>query len=229
MKKIDRKIEEIRRMQEELDHRTQVEEEAVRLISECRFEEAIALLDTLDDALLQQEKEGEEMKINKQKLQIALATACMTTKELVGKSGLSKATTMNALTGKKVKPVTIGKIAKALDVQVTDLIDLEGSSGMNAKQHLSELQTIKIKIGQLQEQRQMYLTHIKKRLRSSIRNTTASCMGRKQNQPYSQIRAVAGGILAIAFFILMWALYELSGVNRYGKILRQSDRFIREA
>ena len=65
MKKIDRKIEEIRRMQEELDHRTQVEEEAVRLISECRFEEAIALLDTLDDALLQQEKEGEEMKINK--------------------------------------------------------------------------------------------------------------------------------------------------------------------
>lgn len=28
---------------------------------------------------------------------------------------------------------------------------------MNAKQHLSELQTIKIKIGQLQEQRQMYL------------------------------------------------------------------------
>lgn len=75
MKKIDRKIEEIRRMQEELDHRTQVEEEAVRLISEYRFEEAIALLDTLDDALLQQEKEGEEMKINKQKLQIALATA----------------------------------------------------------------------------------------------------------------------------------------------------------
>ena len=67
MKKIDRKIEEIRRMQEELDHRTQVEEEAVRLISEYRFEEAIALLDTLDDALLQQEKEGEEKKINKQK------------------------------------------------------------------------------------------------------------------------------------------------------------------
>ncbi len=47
MKKIDRKIEEIRNMQEELDHRTQVEEEAVRLISECKFEEAIALLDTI--------------------------------------------------------------------------------------------------------------------------------------------------------------------------------------
>ena len=219
MKKIDRKIEEIKKMQEELDHRTQVEQEAEALIFQCRFEEAIALLDTLD-APTQQEKEGEPMKINKQKLQIALATACMTTKELVGKSGLSKAATMNALTGKKVKPVTIGKIAKALDVQVTDLIDLEGSSGMNAKQHLSELQTIKIKIGQLLEQRQMYLTHIKKRLRSSIRNTTASCMGRKQNQPYSQIRAVAGGILAIAFFILMWALYPKS------RIIRTQNNFI---
>lgn len=126
MKKIDRKIEEIRRMQEELDHRTQVEEEAVRLIPEYRFEEAIALLDTLDDALLQQEKEGEEMKINKQKLQIALATACMTAKELIEKSGLSKAATMNAITGKKVKPITVGKIAKALNVPVENLIDLEG-------------------------------------------------------------------------------------------------------
>lgn len=47
MKKIDRKIEEIRNMQEELDRRTQVEEEAVRLMAECRFEEAIALLDTI--------------------------------------------------------------------------------------------------------------------------------------------------------------------------------------
>lgn len=59
MKKIDRKIEEIKKIQEEIDHRTQVEKEAEALICQCRFEEAIALLDTLDDALLQQEKEGE--------------------------------------------------------------------------------------------------------------------------------------------------------------------------
>ena len=126
MKKIDRKIEGIKKMQEELDRRTQVEKEAEALICQCRFEEAIALLDTLDDALLQQEKEGEDMKINKQKLQIALATACMTAKELIYKSGLSKAATMNAITGKKVKPITVGKIAKALNVPVENLIDLEG-------------------------------------------------------------------------------------------------------
>ena len=75
---------------------------------------------------LQQEKEGEDMKINKQKLQIALATACMTAKEVIEKSGLSKAATMNAITGKKVKPITVGKIAKALNVPVENLIDLEG-------------------------------------------------------------------------------------------------------
>ena len=46
--------EELRNVQEELDHRTQVEEEAVRLMAECRFDEANALLDTLDDAALRE-------------------------------------------------------------------------------------------------------------------------------------------------------------------------------
>lgn len=126
MKKIDRKIEEIRKMQEELDHRTQVEEEAVRLISECRFEEAIALLDTLDDALLQQEKEGEDMKINKQKLQIALATACMDPYDLCRAVDIQYQTYRRIVAGNKCKFSTVGKIANALNVPVENLIDMEG-------------------------------------------------------------------------------------------------------
>ncbi len=51
-KKEDVMVEELRKVQEELDHRTQVEEEAVRLMAECRFDEANALLATLDDAIL---------------------------------------------------------------------------------------------------------------------------------------------------------------------------------
>lgn len=51
-KKEDVMAEELRKVQEELDHRTQVEEEAVRLMAECRFDEANALLATLDDAIL---------------------------------------------------------------------------------------------------------------------------------------------------------------------------------
>lgn len=36
MKNIDRKIEEIKTLQAELDYRTKVENEAIKLISECR-------------------------------------------------------------------------------------------------------------------------------------------------------------------------------------------------
>ncbi len=42
-----KRIEEIKRLQAEMDHRQQVEDEAVRLISECRFEEAIKILETI--------------------------------------------------------------------------------------------------------------------------------------------------------------------------------------
>lgn len=54
MKKIDKKIAEIKQLQAELDHRTKIEQEAEKLICQCRFEEAIALLATLDDDRLLQ-------------------------------------------------------------------------------------------------------------------------------------------------------------------------------
>lgn len=41
-------FEEIKVMQKELDRRTEVEKEAEKLITECKFEEAIKLLKTLD-------------------------------------------------------------------------------------------------------------------------------------------------------------------------------------
>lgn len=43
-----KKIEEIKEMQAWLDHRTKVEQEAEVLISQCRLEEALARLATLD-------------------------------------------------------------------------------------------------------------------------------------------------------------------------------------
>ena len=39
-------MEELKRMQMELDRRTAIEDEAIRLISECRFREADRLLDS---------------------------------------------------------------------------------------------------------------------------------------------------------------------------------------
>lgn len=65
--KIDRKIGLIKRMQVEMDHRAEVEEKAVQLITEGRHGEAVAILNTLDDSVIagmQEEfeamEEGEE-------------------------------------------------------------------------------------------------------------------------------------------------------------------------
>lgn len=50
--KIDRKIDLIKRMQAEMDHRAEVEEKAVQLITEGKHGEAVALLNTLDDSVI---------------------------------------------------------------------------------------------------------------------------------------------------------------------------------
>lgn len=48
IKKIDKGIEDIKKEQAGTDHKTMVEQEAEKLICQCRFEEANALLATLD-------------------------------------------------------------------------------------------------------------------------------------------------------------------------------------
>lgn len=46
-KGLDMKIEEIKTMQDELNHRTSVENKASELITNCEFEKAIELLNTI--------------------------------------------------------------------------------------------------------------------------------------------------------------------------------------
>lgn len=65
------------------------------------------------------------MVVNKKKLDIAMANNCMTSGQLQNKSGLPRGTFINVITGKNVKPATAGKIARALDVPVENLIDME--------------------------------------------------------------------------------------------------------
>ncbi len=54
MKNLDQKIEKIKAEQAELDRRTNVEEEALMLIDQCRLEKVIKLLDALDSEEKQQ-------------------------------------------------------------------------------------------------------------------------------------------------------------------------------
>lgn len=68
------------------------------------------------------------MRININKLLLAMANACITIGELSNKSGISRTALNNFTTGKgNPKPATIGKLAKALNVNVEELIeDYEG-------------------------------------------------------------------------------------------------------
>lgn len=64
------------------------------------------------------------MKISKKKLDIALANAGITKKELSKKSGVN-ACIIASITKQNNPPKTVGKIAKALDCKVTDLLEDE--------------------------------------------------------------------------------------------------------
>lgn len=64
------------------------------------------------------------MRIDILKMQLAMANACMTISELSEQSSLSRVAITRFTTGKSnPKPATIGKIAKALNVKVEDLIE----------------------------------------------------------------------------------------------------------
>lgn len=63
------------------------------------------------------------MKAERAKLSIALARSCMTVAELTEKSGLPRPTVNNVICGREVRPATIGMIAKALGVDVLEIIE----------------------------------------------------------------------------------------------------------
>ena len=63
------------------------------------------------------------MKANRKKLMLAMARACMDTEDLQKAAEMPRPTLNNAICGKSVRPSTIGKIAKALKVDVTDIFE----------------------------------------------------------------------------------------------------------
>lgn len=65
------------------------------------------------------------MKADKEKLLLAMARACMDSKELAEAAQLPRPTLNNAIVGKGVRPSTIGRIAKALGVDPLDIIEKE--------------------------------------------------------------------------------------------------------
>lgn len=63
------------------------------------------------------------MRGNRLKIQIAMARACISFADLVQMTGMPAQTVKNVICGQRsVKPVTIGKVARALNVDVTEIL-----------------------------------------------------------------------------------------------------------
>jgi transcriptional regulator with XRE-family HTH domain len=74
------------------------------------------------------------MKLNTRQLQIRMAEKVMTTKDLASKSGLSRFFIGDCLKGNtNPKPATVGKIARALDVPIQELIETGAATPENSK------------------------------------------------------------------------------------------------
>lgn len=65
------------------------------------------------------------LKINNEKLEVAMARSCMTLGKLSEQAKLNYSTLTRIKTGKHTQPFTVGKIAKALNVPVESLIETE--------------------------------------------------------------------------------------------------------
>lgn len=62
------------------------------------------------------------MKADRKKLELAMARACLSTAELTKKSKMPRSTVNGVISGRSAKPGTIGKIAKALGVDVAEIL-----------------------------------------------------------------------------------------------------------
>ncbi|MFR1846328.1 helix-turn-helix domain-containing protein [[Clostridium] scindens] len=62
------------------------------------------------------------MLADRKKLEIAMARACMNTEDLQKAANMPRPTLNNIITGRNIRPGTIGKAAKALQVDVTEIL-----------------------------------------------------------------------------------------------------------
>ena len=62
------------------------------------------------------------MKADRTKLNLAMARACMSTSDVAKTAGMPRPSLNNAIMGKNVRPDTLGRIARALGVDVLDIV-----------------------------------------------------------------------------------------------------------
>lgn len=63
------------------------------------------------------------MKVDSKKMQLAMARTCLTATEIAVAAEMPVITVKRVTSGKAVKPATIGKVAKALGIDVTEILE----------------------------------------------------------------------------------------------------------
>ncbi len=67
------------------------------------------------------------MKANRKAIELAMARACMNASDIANKADMPEMTVKNVLSGRGVKPRTLGKVARALGVDPAEIIEQEGA------------------------------------------------------------------------------------------------------
>lgn len=62
------------------------------------------------------------MKVDRKKLELAMARACMNPQDLAKAAEMPPQTVNGVLRGRSVRPATLGRVARALQVDVIDII-----------------------------------------------------------------------------------------------------------
>lgn len=65
------------------------------------------------------------MKIERYKLELAMARACMNSEDLQRATEMPRPTLNNAIVGRGISPKTAGRIARALGVDVAEIVEKE--------------------------------------------------------------------------------------------------------
>lgn len=68
------------------------------------------------------------MRADRKKLELAMARACMSQSDLVFSAKMPENTVKNVLQGRSVRPATLGRVAKALNVDPAELLNTEAGA-----------------------------------------------------------------------------------------------------
>lgn len=83
---------------------------------------AITIIALIGECFQNWKKGCDYMNIDKPKLTLAMARACMATRDLAAAADVSPQTINAALRGQNVRPAVLGRLARALGVDPTEII-----------------------------------------------------------------------------------------------------------